>query len=386
MIVFASNYLSHHQLPFCLALAEKSGGNFVFVATKPIKPERLSFGYQDLDRTYDFVLRAYESEENQKKAQMLCDTCDVLIYGSAPDNYFIPRVRRKKLTFRYSERLFKEPFTVWNAFRRVVSMCRHFLPYQNKNHFLLCASAYTAVDAAMFGCYRKRCFKWGYFPEVKRYANADRQMDEKKKNTLLWVGRFLDWKHPEAALQVAQRLQRDGYNFDLTMIGTGDIEEEVRQQIDSLGLSERVHLTGSMSPEKVREHMEQAEIFLFTSDRNEGWGAVLNESMNSGCAVVASRAIGSVPFLIRHGENGLIYEDGDMEQLYAGVKGLLDDPSRRQAMGCAAYETMINLWNAEEAAERFLQLVQRLRAGESADALFTEGPCSTAAVLRIDRR
>ena len=48
-------------------------------------------------------------------------------------------------------------------------------------------------------------------------------------------------------------------------------------------------------------YMESSHIFLlFTSDRNEG--AALNESMNSGCAVVASDAIGSVPYLMRYYE------------------------------------------------------------------------------------
>ncbi len=50
-------------------------------------------------------------------------------------------------------------------------------------------------------------------------------------------------------------------------------------------------MLGAMSPDKVRAYMERADVFLFTSDFNEGWGAVLNESMNSGCAVVASHAM-----------------------------------------------------------------------------------------------
>jgi len=385
-VVFASNYLSHHQLPFCLSMMEKTDGDFVFVATEAILPERLALGYEDLDKAYDFVLRAYENKENQKKAQALCDSCDVLIYGSAPDNYFIPRVRQKKLTFRYSERFFKEPFTWRNTLRRVGSMCKHVIPFQNKNHFLLCASAYTAADMDLFGCYRGRCFQWGYFPEVKQYTDVDKLIGEKKKGSILWVARFLPLKHPEAALQVARRLQQEGYDFELTMIGTGELEQEVRQQVADLGLSDRVHLPGAMSPQEVRRYMEQAEIFLFTSDRNEGWGAVLNESMNSGCAVVASRAIGSAPFLIQDGENGLIYEDGNIEELYAHVRSLLDDPARRQAMGRAAYEAMATLWHAEEAATRVLRLAERLREGETAEDLFANGPCSKAAILRMDRR
>ena len=42
----------------------------------------------------------------------------------------------------------------------------------------------------------------------------------------------------------------------------------------------------------------------------DGWGAVANEAMNSACALVAGHMIGAVPYLIRQGENGLIYEDG----------------------------------------------------------------------------
>jgi glycosyltransferase involved in cell wall biosynthesis len=45
-------------------------------------------------------------------------------------------------------------------------------------------------------------------------------------------------------------------------------------------------------------------VFIFTSDRNEGWGAVLNEAMGSGCAVVAADLIGSVPYLIEHKKMG----------------------------------------------------------------------------------
>ena len=140
-------------------------------------------------------------------------------------------------------------------------------------------------------------------------------------------------------------------------------------------------MLGAMPPEAVREHMEKAEIFLFTSDFNEGWGAVLNESMNSGCAVVASHAIGSVPFLIRDGENGLIYRNGDDDGLYKRVTRLIDDPALRDRLGRNAYRTLADTWNAETAAERFLQLSQALLDGKSPE-LFDEGPCSRAAVLR----
>ena len=128
--------------------------------------------------------------------------------------------------------------------------------------------------------------------------------------------------------------------------------------------------------------MEASELFLFTSDRNEGWGAVLNESMNSGCAVVACKAIGSVPFLIREGESGLTYESGDVAQLYSHVKTLLDDAERCRALGRKAYATMAGQWNADAAAQRLLALSEALLQGERQPSLYEEGPCSRAKILR----
>ena len=61
--------------------------------------------------------------------------------------------------------------------------------------------------------------------------------------------------------------------------------------------------------------MEKSSIYLFTSNFDEGWGAVLNESMNSACAVISSHAAGATPFLISHNINGLLYTSGDVDEL-----------------------------------------------------------------------
>ena len=137
----------------------------------------------------------------------------------------------------------------------------------------------------------------------------------------------------------------------------------------------------SLTPAQVREHMEKAQIFLFTSDFNEGWGAVLNESMNSGCAVVASHAIGSVPFLLKHGENGLVFQNGNSDDLYRKVKALLDNPEKRERISEMAYITITELWNAEVAADRFIKLSEEIGKHGYCD-LFEDGPCSRAEVIK----
>jgi len=175
---------------------------------------------------------------------------------------------------------------------------------------------------------------------------------------------------------VAIYLKKCGCDFDMNIIGSGEMETQLQQLIEKHHLKDCVHLLGSMSPEQVRSHMESSQIYLFTSNRGEGWGAVLNESMNAACAVVASHAIGSVGFLMQDGENGIIYKDGKQKQLNAAVKKLLDDPILREKLGKNAYQTLADTWNADVAAQRLLDLHKALSSNEYTP--FKDGPCSEA--------
>lgn len=191
----------------------------------------------------------------------------------------------------------------------------------------------------------------------------------------------MDWKHPDDAIKVAKLLKDSGYDFHLDMVGTGEMENTLKSMADSMNLNDYVTFTGPVQSDKVRGFMERAGIFLFTSDRQEGWGAVLNESMNSGCAVVASHAIGSVPFLMKNKANGLIYPSGKIEKMFEKVKYLLDNTDEQKRMGEAAYKTIVEKWNAEIAATRIIELSHKILNGEEYPDLYESGPCSKAEIV-----
>ena len=194
------------------------------------------------------------------------------------------------------------------------------------------------------------------------------------------MGRLIDWKHPELAVLVAKKLKSMDYNFDLNIIGTGKMFNKLSSLIDKYNLNDCVHLLGSKNSEDVRTYMESSEIFLFTSDRGEGWGAVLNEAMNSGCAVVAGNMIGSAPYLIDNSRNGLIYEDKNVNDLFNKVKYLMDNEKKRKAMAQNAYYTIVNMWNADVAAKRLIQLITDINE-KKAEINFKNGPCSRAEIV-----
>lgn len=379
-ITFFSNYLNHHQLPFCLEMFNLLGDDFHFVATEPVDKDRLKLGYEDMNDIYPFVIRTYEDKHQYNRGLELGYESDVVIIGSAPD-ILIKRLRENKLTFRYSERIFKRG--LWRALkpRTILSMLRNHTKYRSKQLYMLCASAYTPLDMSLFKAYSGKMYKWGYFPEVKEYS-IDDLISKKSKEIIeiLWVGRMISWKHPEKAIFIAKRLKQEKIRFNLKFIGTGELENDLKKLVTEHNLYDCVEFLGAMPSDKVRQFMERANIFLFTSDFQEGWGAVLNEAMNSACAVVASHAIGSVPFLVKHGQNGLIYKNNDINDLYEKVKVLIQDDELRENISRNAYKTLVEEWNPKIAAKRIVTLSERLLMGER--FFYNEGICSEAKVLR----
>lgn len=377
-IVFVSNFYNHHQSELAKNLFRLTDGEYCFIETEPIEEERTKMGWGE-KVTPSYVKQSYTSAENYNECQSLIDSADVVIYGSAPESMIKNRLKSGKLIFKYSERMYKEGFKWYEQPLRFIK--NNLRGWSKKNHYLLCASAYSYADYQKTFNFTDRAFKWGYFPAVKNY-NIEELVNDKDAALILWTARFIDWKHPEIPVLIAEKLKQAGYHFKLNLIGNGVMETEIAEMIKNKNLEDCVSMLGAMKPEEVRRHMEKSQIFLFTSDFNEGWGAVLNESMNSGCAVVASHAIGSVPYLIEDGKNGLIYKNGDIDDLCNKVKFLLDNPERCKELGVNAYKTLTSTWNAELAAERFLNLATKLLNNEDVNDLYSDGPCSKSEILK----
>lgn len=379
-ISFFSNFLNSHQLPFCEEIIRKIGEeNFRFVACTKMDADRVQMGWEDMNETRPFVVKTYDASGNgYKEALRLAVESDVAIMGSAPLDFTEARMRTNKLTFQYCERLLKlgrKAFIMPGFYRSIY--CR-FIKYRKKNQYVLCASAYTAPDLEKFGWPRNKCFKWGYFPEINKAEPRDNEKCGLKYKgvTILWAGRLVGWKHPEVAIRLADSLKSSERSFTMRIIGDGEKLDSLKQEINDKNLDDYITLLGSQPHEVVLDEMHKADIYLFTSDRNEGWGAVLNEAMSAGCAVVASDAIGSTPFLIKDGENGYMYRDGDMGDLLQKVCSLIDNPQKRNLFSVEAIKTISNEWSIENATNNLIKLIYGLQ--NDGKTPIESGPCSLA--------
>lgn len=378
-LTFVTNFAHHHQLPVADEFYRLLGDEYHYIATAPLS-EMLKQGGYESNIKREYLIYSYRSLEEMHMARKLIDESDVVIIGAAPIEWVIKRQKENKVTFHYSERWLKnniwKNFLPWNLW----DIWKSYGRYRNKRVYMLCASAFTAHDVKMFDCFPHKCFKWGYFTSVdESYKvpdwNEQAAIEEIK---FMWCARFLNWKHPELPVYLAQRLKKRGCRFVINMYGSGGLFETTKGLARELEVEDVINFCGNVPNDQILDKMRLHDIFLFTSDRNEGWGAVLNEAMSNGCAVVASDEIGSVPFLIEGGENGLVFKSKSIDSLERNVIALIDDAEYRQRIRNSAVHTMQHLWTPSCAASAFLELAKIVLDNKLNNYNNYEGPASWA--------
>ena len=380
-ITFVSNYINHHQLPFCRAMLEVGQDiDFHFIQTMPMEEKRVSMGWALDEKALDFVALYYEEKE---RARRLILDSDVVLFGwteGETESLEKERLSSGKLSFRVSERLYREGQWKFISPKGLIRKYHQHFVYRNKPVYLLCTGAYVASDFELIKSYPGKRLKWGYFPDVSCKIEKDKLTDPDKIR-ILWAGRLINLKHPEYAIEVAKTLKDKGIDFCLDIIGDGPMRNELEARVKALDLEDLVSFKGAMKPDKVHEAMAKSHVFLFTSNYLEGWGAVVNEAMQCGCAVVASKEAGAVPFLIEDGVNGLTYGSGSLLEFKEKVVELTCDMKKITSLGIKARETIDNKWNAKNAATELIRFCREYyENGNPSPCL--DGPMSRANVIK----
>ncbi len=396
-ITFVSNYINHHQIPFCEAMAGLGDDvEFHFIQTMPMEEKRLSMGWAVDEASLPYLVLYYNDEDRAKE---LIENSDVVLFGWTEG--LITDVEQKrlssgKLSFRISERIYREGQWKFISPRGLVSKYHEHFAYRKMPVYLLCTGAYVASDFNLIRSYPGKKLKWGYFPgaDAGKESSAEAAMDEAtKKETspglkgkekaadrpirLCWAGRLIELKHPEFAVRIAEHLKKSGKDFVMDIVGDGPLKTSLEDLVRSKGLEGRVVFAGAVAPKEVLSYMDRADIFLFTSNYLEGWGAVVNEAMERECAVVASLEAGAVPFLIEDGVNGLVYRNGSYEEFEKKVCSLVDNREKICVYGRAAGMTIKSLWNAKNASRELVRFCREFLDGKKPIPA-AKGPMSVA--------
>lgn len=387
-IVFYSIVLNHHQAPVADAFYEILGNDYVFVEIENIGDLK---GSTDDFLRRPYLLQAWKSDLHWQRALDLTRTADVCVFSGVQSLPFQKeRMKAGLLSFDMSERWLKRG--ILNIFSSAVFkmwLSYHWGNWRKKPLYKLCCGAFTAGDQYKLGTFSGKCYKWGYFTRIEKFdINTTQDTSTSSITPLMWCSRYLMLKHPELPVLMAQRLKIKGYRFVLDMYGSGKYEIQTKKLVKSLGLEDVVRFMGNRPNDELMREMRKHSIFLFTSDRNEGWGAVANESMSNGCALVSSDAIGSTPYLVKEGKTGLSFkspranssfgnpDNKALDSLCEKVEYLICHPEKQKQIRITAIKQMEDVWSPQNAARSLLALIENLRSNK--ETPIKDGPCSKA--------
>jgi glycosyltransferase involved in cell wall biosynthesis len=137
-------------------------------------------------------------------------------------------------------------------------------------------------------------------------------------------------KDLETLLDAFARVRRSG--LKLLIVGSGATLGELRLQAAASGIAGDCTFVPATG--EVAEWLRMIDIFVLPS-RSEALSNSLLEAMACGCCPVASR-VGGNPELIRHGENGLLFDPGDVEQLSDVLQTLVELRMLREQLAARA--------------------------------------------------
>ena len=129
-----------------------------------------------------------------------------------------------------------------------------------------------------------------------------------------------------AFAKVAARID----DAQLTIAGAGPERESLGQLCRELRVEQRVRFVGNIDNKSMQLLFEASHILLNTS-RVDNQPVSILEAFASGLAVV-STAVGGIPYMVSHGEDGLLAPDNDDEALAAQMLELLRNPTLARAL------------------------------------------------------
>ncbi|HEY3418197.1 MAG TPA: glycosyltransferase family 4 protein [Armatimonadota bacterium] len=170
----------------------------------------------------------------------------------------------------------------------------------------------------------------------------------------LFVGRLSPEKGAMTLLRAVASLQ----GIPLHVVGDGPMREQLVDYTEQLHCQDRIIFRGYLQGEALAEAYRQAAMLVIPSEGFENAPMSVLEAMACGKPIIGTQ-IGGIPELVRHEENGLVYEPGDIDTLRAHLERLWTHPTERMAMGQQSRQMIEQQYSLQQHGSRLLDIYQQ---------------------------
>jgi colanic acid/amylovoran biosynthesis glycosyltransferase len=178
---------------------------------------------------------------------------------------------------------------------------------------------------------------------------------------IITVGRLIPKKGFSDLIRACAWLARGGKSFRCEIIGEGPLENELRGQIEALGLRNHVNLTGAQPQSELRRRLAAANVFVLPSVIDPDGGmdnlpTVIMEAMATGLPVVSTN-VGGIPEMVIENETGFLVQPGNADAIAHTIEKVVNDRSLTHRLGQCGYERANALFSIEKNVRQLCALL-----------------------------
>lgn len=175
---------------------------------------------------------------------------------------------------------------------------------------------------------------------------------------VIQVGKLSWQKRISLTIQAVAKLRETYPQVTLTVVGDGELREELENLCKQLQIEDIVQFLGYLTNMESLAEMAKSQIFIMPSVK-EGFGIVYLEAMASGCITIGTRGEG-IADVITHGENGFLVEPDSVESIAETIAYCFEHPNESTQIAARGRQEALQLtW--EKNAGTYIELFQKMK-------------------------
>lgn len=322
-----------HITPIYDALADSKHLRVTRASLQPLSASRIKMGWNEMPADAPYLQPWRRKREWWDYFVQLWHSDFVIFPGyfhfrTLPFHHWLRRLSGKR-TFAWSEPMKNHPRTLAKSgFRRATERVL-IAPCNSAKNVFLAVGADAEHDYRQLGMTR-----WDYRqflfaikpPEISAFPPETHDTIK-----LVFCGSLDERKGIDLLIEAICDSELRNLDFRLLILGDGPLRQRLTKMCDNAGINAKVDFQGALPRDECIRLMSECDALVLPS-RFDGWGAVVNEAMEVGLAIVVSDQVGSRRPLVQSGENGIIFASGNVDSLRDALKVMISDKEKLQSM------------------------------------------------------
>ena len=231
-------------------------------------------------------------------------------------------------------------------FTNKIICCSKYVKSSVQESFYLFNSEITHI----YNCYDEKVFAFKENYKIKIHkASLD------KKIILCMVARLEMHKDHESLIKSIKILKEKNLNIKLLLIGDGSLRGFLETLTENLNLNNEVVFLGAIK--NVSKKLDDVDIFVFSTTKDEGFGIALAEAMGKGVPIIASD-VGACSEVLLNGKCGVLFDPKSPESIAKSVENILNKPNSTYGKVIAAYHHASNNFSKKKMANSYYNVLK----------------------------